>query len=35
LFCQIQLSAMELDDTSKPLAYRPGVRRYRFSISEV
>jgi hypothetical protein len=35
LFCQIQLSAMELDDTRKPLAYREGLRRYRFSISEV
>jgi len=36
LFCQVQLSAMELDDTRKPLAYRqPELRRYRFSISEV
>jgi hypothetical protein len=35
LFCQLQLSAMELDDTRKPLDYREGLRRYRFSISEV
>jgi hypothetical protein len=33
VFCQIQLSAMELDDTRKPLAYRTGPRRFRFSIS--
>ncbi len=32
LFCQIQLSALELDDTRKPGAYRPGPRRFRFSI---
>ena len=31
LFCQLQLSALELDDTSKPGAYRPGPRRFRFS----
>ncbi len=32
-FCQIQLSALELDDTRKPAAYRPGPRRFRFSVS--
>jgi hypothetical protein len=35
LFCQIQLSAMELDDTRKPDAYRPGPRRFRFSVGAV
>lgn len=33
LFCQLQLSAMELDDTRKPASYRAGPRRFRFSIS--
>jgi len=33
LFCQIQLSALELDDTRKPGAYRSGPRRFRFSVS--
>lgn len=32
LFCQIQLSALELDDTRKPSAYRAGPRRFRFSV---
>lgn len=32
LFCQVQLSASELDDTRKPTAYRDGPRRYRFRI---
>jgi hypothetical protein len=32
LFCQLALSALELDDTRKPTAYRPGPRRIRFSI---
>lgn len=32
LFCQIQLSALELDDTRKPDVYRPGPRRFRFSV---
>ncbi len=32
LFCQVQLSALELDDTRKPGAYRPGPRRFRFSV---
>jgi hypothetical protein len=32
LFCQIQLSAMELDDTRRPEPYRHGPRRFRFSI---
>ena len=35
LFCQLQLSAMELDDTSKPSNYRDGPRRFRFSISAI
>jgi hypothetical protein len=34
-FCQLQLSAMELDDTRKPSNYRDGPRRFRFSISAV
>ena len=34
-FCQLQLSAMELDDTRKPSDYREGPRRFRFSISMV
>jgi hypothetical protein len=32
LFCQLMLSALELDDTRKPAPYRPGPRRVRFSI---
>ena len=35
LFCQIQLSALELDDTSKPSPYAGGSRRFRFSVSAV
>jgi hypothetical protein len=35
LFCQLQLSAMELDDTRKPADYRSGPRRFRFSISAI
>jgi hypothetical protein len=35
LFCQIQLSALELDDTRKPAAYRDGPRRFRFSVSAI
>ena len=35
LFCQLQLSAMELDDTRKPANYVDGPRRFRFSISAV
>jgi hypothetical protein len=35
LFCQMQLSALELDDTRKPGAYRPGPRRFRFSVSAI
>ena len=34
-FCQLQLSALELDDTRKPLAYQPGPRRFRFSVSAI
>ena len=33
LFCQLALSALELDDTRKPTALRPGSRRFRFSVS--
>ncbi len=32
LFCQLALSALELDDTRKPAPYRAGPRRIRFSI---
>ena len=35
LFCQLQLSALELDDTRKPSSYRDGPRRFRFSISAI
>lgn len=33
LFCQLLLSALELDDTRKPAPYREGPRRFRFSIA--
>jgi len=33
LFCQVVLSALELDDTRKPSAYRDGPRRAQFSVS--
>jgi hypothetical protein len=32
LFCQLLLSALELDDTRKPSPYGDGPRRFRFSI---
>jgi hypothetical protein len=32
LFCQLALSALELDDTRKPCTYREGPRRFRFSV---
>ena len=32
LFCQLMLSALELDDTRKPAPYQDGARRFRFSI---
>jgi Glycosyl hydrolase family 57 len=35
LFCQLQLSALELDDTRKPGMYQSGPRRFRFSISAI
>ena len=35
LFCQLQLSAMEQDDTRKPANYRDEPRRFRFSISAI
>ena len=33
LFCQIQLSALELDDTRKPDCYQRGPRRFRFAVT--
>jgi hypothetical protein len=33
LFCQLALSALELDDTRKPSPYRDGPRRFRFSVA--
>jgi hypothetical protein len=33
LFCQLQLSALELDETRKPSPYKEGPRRFRFGIS--
>ncbi|HUO88620.1 MAG TPA: hypothetical protein VMU08_05555 [Rhizomicrobium sp.] len=33
MFCQLMLSALELDDTRKPCAYLAGPRRFRFSIA--
>ena len=35
LFCQLRLSALELDDTRKPSNYRDGPRRFRFSIAGI
>ncbi len=35
LFCQLMLSALELDETRKPSAYTPGPRRFRFAIEAV
>lgn len=32
LFCQLQLSMLELDDTRQPTPYREGPRRARFSL---
>ena len=32
VFCQLQLSALELDETRKPNAYAAGLRRFRFGI---
>ncbi|MBW8708414.1 MAG: hypothetical protein JF627_03985 [Alphaproteobacteria bacterium] len=32
LFCQLLLSALELDDTRKPSPYGDGPRRFRFSV---
>ncbi|MEI9990248.1 MAG: hypothetical protein WDM86_09435 [Rhizomicrobium sp.] len=32
LFCQLILSALELDDTRKPSAYESSPRRFRFSL---
>jgi hypothetical protein len=35
LFCQLVLSALELDDTRKPSPYRHGLQRFRFSVNGV
>ncbi|HTT98659.1 MAG TPA: hypothetical protein VMF58_11470 [Rhizomicrobium sp.] len=35
LFCQLALSALELDDTRKPSPRRPGPLRFRFSVNGV
>jgi len=35
LFCQLQLSALELDDTRKPSPYAAGPRRFRFSVEAI
>ena len=35
VFCQLQLSALELDDTRRPANYKAGPRRFRFSIRAV
>ena len=35
LFCQLILSALELDETRKPQPYRSGPRRFCFSLSRV
>jgi hypothetical protein len=32
VLCQLMLSALELDDTRKPSAHRPGARHFRFSV---
>ncbi len=32
LFCQLVLSALELDETRKPSPYQSGPRRFRFSV---
>lgn len=32
LFCQLALSALELDETRKPSPYQKGPRRFRFSV---
>lgn len=33
LFCQLALSALELDETRKPASYKSGPRRFRFSVN--
>jgi hypothetical protein len=33
VYCQLQLSALELDETRKPGAYASGPRRFRFGIA--
>jgi hypothetical protein len=35
VFCQLQLSASELDDTRNPSTYREGARRFRFSVTGI
>jgi hypothetical protein len=34
LFCQLALSMLELDDTSRPTPYRKGSRKARFSLTK-
>ncbi len=33
LFCQLMLSAMELDETRKPFVYQQSPRRFRFAVA--
>jgi hypothetical protein len=35
VFCQLMLSALELDDTRKPSSYCAGARHFRFSVSGI
>jgi glycosyl hydrolase family 57 len=35
LFCQLVLSALEMDDTSRPTPYAASPRRYRFSVNGI
>lgn len=35
LFCQLALSALELDETRKPSPYKTGPRHFRFSVKAV
>ena len=34
-FCQLQLSAREMDDTARPGAYDTGPRRFRFAVERI
>jgi hypothetical protein len=35
VFCQLQLSALELDDTRRPCTYKNGPRHFRFGIRAI